>query len=76
MPRVASKTDLVAPAFIASTAVVMGDVTLADESSVWYGAVLRADGFVERLGSGRIHGEVHGAVEAELQEAPAEIEPV
>jgi carbonic anhydrase/acetyltransferase-like protein (isoleucine patch superfamily) len=30
-------------AFIASTAAVMGDVTMGAESSVWYGAVLRAD---------------------------------
>ncbi|MGH7509943.1 MAG: gamma carbonic anhydrase family protein [Gemmatimonadales bacterium] len=30
-------------AFIAATAAVMGDVTLGEDSSVWYGAVLRAD---------------------------------
>ena len=30
-------------AFVAPGAVVVGDVTLADESSVWYGAVLRGD---------------------------------
>ncbi len=30
-------------AFIASTATVMGDVTLAEEASIWYGAVLRGD---------------------------------
>jgi carbonic anhydrase/acetyltransferase-like protein (isoleucine patch superfamily) len=30
-------------AFIASTAAVMGDVTMGAESSVWYGAVIRAD---------------------------------
>ena len=30
-------------AFIASTAAVMGDVTLGAEASVWYGAVLRGD---------------------------------
>jgi carbonic anhydrase/acetyltransferase-like protein (isoleucine patch superfamily) len=30
-------------AFIAPNASVMGDVTLGEESSVWYGAVLRAD---------------------------------
>jgi len=29
--------------YIASTAVVLGDVTLGDSSSVWYGAVLRGD---------------------------------
>jgi carbonic anhydrase/acetyltransferase-like protein (isoleucine patch superfamily) len=30
-------------AFIASTAAVMGDVTLGEDSSVWYGSVLRGD---------------------------------
>ena len=30
-------------AFIAATAAVMGDVTLGEESSVWYGSVLRGD---------------------------------
>lgn len=30
-------------AFVASTAAVMGDVTLHEDSSVWYGAVLRGD---------------------------------
>jgi len=29
--------------FIASTATVVGDVTLAEETSVWFGAVLRGD---------------------------------
>jgi SulP family sulfate permease len=31
-------------------------------------AVLRADGFVDRLGADRIHGNVHRAVEAQLQD--------
>ena len=30
-------------AFVAHGAVVMGDVTLGEESSVWYGAILRGD---------------------------------
>jgi carbonic anhydrase/acetyltransferase-like protein (isoleucine patch superfamily) len=30
-------------AFIASTAAVMGDVTIGEDASVWYGAVLRGD---------------------------------
>ncbi len=36
-PRVAET------AFVAPGAVVMGDVMLGDESSVWYGAILRGD---------------------------------
>ena len=30
-------------AFIASTAVLIGDVTIGEESSIWFGAVLRGD---------------------------------
>lgn len=37
--------------FIASNASVMGDVTLGDHASVWYGAVIRAD--VEKIIIGR-----------------------
>ena len=37
--------------YIAKTAVVVGDVTLGDESSVWYGAVLRGD--INRIEIGR-----------------------
>src|ERR1051325_7257192 len=29
--------------YLAKTAVVLGDVTIGDHSSVWYGAVLRGD---------------------------------
>ena len=37
-------------AFIAPTAVVLGDVTLGPRSSVWYGAVLRGDNDVIVVG--------------------------
>jgi carbonic anhydrase/acetyltransferase-like protein (isoleucine patch superfamily) len=30
-------------AFVAATAAVMGDVTLGEDASIWYGAVLRGD---------------------------------
>ena len=33
-------------------------------------AVLRADGFVDRIGADHIHGNVHRAVEAELARFP------
>ena len=36
-PRIA------ASAFVAPTATIIGDVTIGEESSVWFGAVLRAD---------------------------------
>ncbi len=35
--------DLSAVAFVAPNAIVLGDVTLAPRSSVWYGTVIRAD---------------------------------
>jgi carbonic anhydrase/acetyltransferase-like protein (isoleucine patch superfamily) len=45
-------TPIVHPsAFIAPTAVVLGDVILGEESSVWYTAVLRADSAPIRIGS-------------------------
>ena len=34
---------LAATAFVAETATVVGNVTLADDASVWYGSVLRAE---------------------------------
>jgi carbonic anhydrase/acetyltransferase-like protein (isoleucine patch superfamily) len=37
-------------AFIAETAVVIGDVHIGAESSVWYGAVVRGDCFYVRIG--------------------------
>ena len=37
--------------YIAKTAVVLGDVTLGDQASVWYGAVLRGD--INRIEIGR-----------------------
>jgi carbonic anhydrase/acetyltransferase-like protein (isoleucine patch superfamily) len=39
-------------AFVAPGAVVVGDVTLCEESSVWYGAVLRGDINEIRIGPG------------------------
>lgn len=38
-------------AFIAPTAAVMGDVVLGEESSVWYGAVVRGDMAAIRIGA-------------------------
>src|ERR1700704_6057996 len=40
-----------ATAFLAPTACVMGDTTLEDEVSVWYGAVLRGDMAPIRIGA-------------------------
>jgi len=38
-----SDTSAGTPAFIAENATVTGDVSIADDVSVWYGAVIRAD---------------------------------
>ena len=44
-------TPRIAPsAFIASTAVVVGDVAVGAESSIWYGAVARGDVAAVRIG--------------------------
>lgn len=37
------KPELAAGVYLASTAVVLGDVTIGEHSSVWYNAVLRGD---------------------------------
>jgi carbonic anhydrase/acetyltransferase-like protein (isoleucine patch superfamily) len=46
IPRIA------ASAFIAPTAVVIGDVEIGEHASVWFGAVLRAEGGSIRIGDG------------------------
>jgi len=45
--------------FVASSAVVVGDVELADDASVWYGAVLRAD-VVQTFFKGALSGYAIG----------------
>ena len=41
---------LAASAFIAQTAVVIGDVEIGEDCGIWYGCVLRGDGNVIRIG--------------------------
>jgi len=43
LPAVETVIDIHPTAFVAPTAVVLGDVTLGPHSSVWYTAVLRGD---------------------------------
>lgn len=57
-------------AWVAPTAVLVGDVRVAAGASVWYGCVLRADGSPIRIGRGSnlqdgcvVHADSHGAVE-------------
>ena len=52
MPPYGDKRPEVAPsAFVAPGAYVIGAVSLAEESSVWYGAVLRGDTEAIRIGA-------------------------
>jgi len=45
-------TPIIAPtAFIAETAVIIGDVVIGEEASIWYGCVLRGDGNSIRVGA-------------------------
>ena len=37
--------------FLAETAVVIGDVVIGDESSIWYGTVVRGDVMPIRIGA-------------------------
>ena len=43
--------DIDATAFVAETAVVIGDVTIGPESSIWYGTVVRGDINSIRIGA-------------------------
>jgi len=53
MTRYLDATPSIHPsAFIAPGAVVVGDVTLCEDASVWYGAILRADINEIRIGPG------------------------
>jgi carbonic anhydrase/acetyltransferase-like protein (isoleucine patch superfamily) len=52
--------DLSQAAFVAPNAVIVGDVSLAPGSSVWYGAVIRGD--VERIETGRCTNIQDGAI--------------
>ena len=55
--------------YLARTAVVLGDVTLGDQSSVWYGAVLRGD--INRIVVGRGSNIQDNAVVHLADELPA-----
>lgn len=50
--HLATQPEVHPSAFVAPGATVLGDVTLAKNSSVWYGAVLRADIQAIRIGEG------------------------
>src|SRR5687767_6037475 len=46
------KPQISPSAFIAPTAVIIGDVTLGDEASIWWGAVIRSDQSPKPIGVG------------------------
>lgn len=51
MPYKGILPKIAADAFIASTAVVIGDVEIASEASIWFGCVLRGDSNSIRIGA-------------------------
>lgn len=52
--------DLSLAAFVADNATVVGNVSVAEESSIWYGAVVRGD--VEQIAIGKYSNVQDGAV--------------
>ncbi|HYJ33983.1 MAG TPA: gamma carbonic anhydrase family protein [Candidatus Binatia bacterium] len=50
-PLLGSSPRVPASAFVAANAVVLGDVLLGEESSVWYGTVVRGDAGPIRVGA-------------------------
>ena len=55
-----SAPDLSLAAFVADNATVMGNVSLAEGTSIWYGAVVRGD--VERIEIGKYSNVQDGAI--------------
>jgi carbonic anhydrase/acetyltransferase-like protein (isoleucine patch superfamily) len=55
-----SAPDLSLASFVADNATVLGDVSLAEGSSIWYGAVVRGD--VEKIAIGKYSNVQDGAV--------------
>jgi len=51
LPFAGYQPKLAPDAFIAETAVLLGDVVIGAGSSIWYGSVLRADGNLLRIGA-------------------------
>ena len=47
---VAAMNSIEPTALVAATAVVLGDVTIGAESSVWFGAIIRGDSEAIRIG--------------------------
>ncbi len=64
MPQIGTGT------FLAETAVVIGDVTLGDDCSVWYGAVLRGDVNTIRIGN-RVNIQDNAVVHTLYEDSPS-----
>lgn len=58
--------------FIAPTAAVIGDVVIGDESSIWFGAVVRGDVFPIRIGA-RTNVQDNAVVHVTGGQAPTSI---
>ncbi|MCX2719061.1 gamma carbonic anhydrase family protein [Lentiprolixibacter aurantiacus] len=58
--------------FLAENAVVIGDVTMGDECSVWYNAVIRGDVHYIRMGN-RVNVQDGAVIHCTYQKAPTNI---
>jgi carbonic anhydrase/acetyltransferase-like protein (isoleucine patch superfamily) len=58
--------------FLAESAVVVGEVTMGDDCSVWYGAVLRGDVHYIRIGN-NVNVQDNATIHATHQKSPTNI---
>lgn len=66
MPKIGER------AFLAETATIIGAVTMGDDCSIWYGAVLRADVGAIRIGD-RVNIQDNAVLHATYQKSECEI---
>jgi len=58
--------------FLAETAVIIGDVVVGNDCSIWYGAVLRGDVFYIRIGN-NTNVQDNAVIHATYQKSPTNI---
>ena len=58
--------------FLAENAVIVGDVTMGDECSIWYNAVIRGDVHYIRMGN-RVNVQDGAIIHCTYQKAPTNI---
>jgi len=58
--------------FLAENAVIIGDITIGDNCSIWYGAVLRGDVHYIKIGN-NVNIQDNAVIHATYQKSPANI---